>query len=462
MGVDRIGKFNFLYNEGGPAYDKALAAYKKKDWAAVRTNCETAVGKDPQHFDAQRLLAVALTQQGEHAAAVDHIVAAIAGDYFKYGAAFATDPELDEFRKTPHGQAVTALAQQIHDEWQRRVKTGIWVIGRRSTFKWPAKDGVQYATSRGEVYAYDRESKRYFRLTHTDYQVAGYVRGTQELVVLGFDKVDHPAKDDSPPLIARPYVWLFDPTEWKPLGKKIELPSARAVAVGYGDGEQLLVGEAQATGRWSIGDWAVSNVEKSSAGKLTKVNQALPKLRVELTLDDARSTRDITGVDATWVNDTAPQLKVGTTTIQVPESHAAAMDSVSLSPDKLHLAFATAIESMHAECGAVDLRRRYEDRRREAHPHAEVALRHAVARCDHVRVRRRRRRDPVVGYVDHARGDEARGQGRARARRALADRADVQDRPCAANRIRIRRATSGRAAPVTEVDEALRPKKREP
>ncbi|HEY0254710.1 MAG TPA: hypothetical protein VGC41_24460, partial [Kofleriaceae bacterium] len=131
--------------------------------------------------------------------------------------------------------------------------------------------------------------------------------------------------------------------EWKPLGKKVELPGARAIAVGYGDGDQLLIGEAPATGRWTLGDWVVSSVDKSSS-KLTKVASALPKLRVEFTLDDARSTRDVSGVDATWVNDTAPQLKVGNTTIQVPESHAAAMDSISLAPDKAHVAFATSVD----------------------------------------------------------------------------------------------------------------------
>src|SRR5262249_6107748 len=54
LGVDRISRFNFLWNEGGNAYDKANAAYKAKtrDWAAVRSACELAVQKDPQHLDA--------------------------------------------------------------------------------------------------------------------------------------------------------------------------------------------------------------------------------------------------------------------------------------------------------------------------------------------------------------------------------------------------------------------------
>ena len=345
LGVDRLGRFNFQYNEGGNAYDKAVALYKSKtrDWAAVRTACETATAKDPAHFDAQRLLAVALSQQGEHAAAVDHIVAAIAGDYWKYGTAYATDPELEAFRGTPHGKAVGELAAQIHDEYVRRAKTAMWLVGRRSTFKWPAKDGVQYGTSRGELYAYDRDSHRFLRLTHTDHQVAGFVRTSAEVAILGFDKVDHPKDDSAPPLLARAWVLLADPVEWKPIGKRIDLPSARSVGLGYGDGDQLLVGSAPANGRWGLGEWTISSVDKTT-DKLTKVNQPLPSPHLELTLDEGVLVRDPIGVDASWTNGTAPTLQVGATTIQVPESHAAAHDSVALSPDKARVAFATAID----------------------------------------------------------------------------------------------------------------------
>ena len=349
LGVDRLGRFNFQYNEGGTAYDKAQAAYKTKTWATVRAQCEQAVAKDPTHFDAQRLLAVALSQQGEYAAAVEHIAAAIAGDYWKYGVAYATDPELEAFRATPHGKAVGELAAQIHDEYVKRTKTAMWLIGRRSTFKWPQKDGVQYATSRGELYAYDRDSHRFLRLTHTDHQVDGFVRTTNEIALLGFDKIDHPKEDSAPPLLARPWVLLVDPTEWKPLGKRIDLASARAVALGYGAGDQLIAGTAPANGRWGLGEWTVWSVDKStgaSAGKLAKISSPLPAPRIEITLDEGRVVREaaIPGVEATWVNDTAATLKLGAISIPVPESHAASHDTVSLAPDQRHVAFATAVD----------------------------------------------------------------------------------------------------------------------
>jgi hypothetical protein len=351
LGVDKIPRFNFLWNDGEAAYDKALTAYKAKtrDWNQVRAAAEQAVSKDPTHLDAQHLLAVALAQTGDQAAVVDHIVAAVAGDYYKYGVTFASDPELEPFRATPHGQAVGQLVQQIHDEYARRIKTGLWLVGRRSTFKWPAKDGVQASLSRGELYAYDRESRRYLRLTHTDHQVAGFVRSPSgaEVALIGFDKIDHPKDAATPPMLARAWALVVDPVEWKPLGPRVELPAARAAAIAYGDGDQLMVATAPAAGRWGLGAWTTSSVDKTT-GKLAAVQQPQRAPRIELTVDEGRALSEPNppGIVASWSGDpaTAPTLKAGGATIQVPESGQAAHDTVMLSPDKARIAFATAVD----------------------------------------------------------------------------------------------------------------------
>jgi 2,6-dihydroxypseudooxynicotine hydrolase len=203
LGVDQIKRFNFIYEAGAPAHEKAVAAYRKKDWAAVRTQAEAALVKDPMHLGSHRLLAAALAQTGEPAAAVDHLVTALAADYGLYAPTLAED-DLKSFMASPHGQSVKALAARIHDEYARRTAAGLWLVGRRSPFRWPKELGVQTSTSRGELYAFDRVAKRYFRLTHTEHQVAGFVRpasGT-EVAIVGFDKIDRPrpgAKDDVKP-----------------------------------------------------------------------------------------------------------------------------------------------------------------------------------------------------------------------------------------------------------------------
>lgn len=354
-GVDRIVRMNFVYGDGWPAYDKAVAAKAKKDTASARQLAELAIAKDPAHLDAHRLLATLLAQAGEHAAAVDHLVTCLAADYWRYGPQLADDAELKEFFATPHGQSVLALAAKIRDDYQKRSASAVWLVGRRSAFKWPKELGSQAATTRGELYAYDRESKRYLRLTHTDHRVAGFVRAPSghEVAILGFDKVDRPrpspgapSVDEAPSTFAGAWVLVLDATEWKPLGPKIKLPNAREVALGYGAGDQLLASTAAATGRWSLGEAAVASVDKTT-GKLTRVTTAAPVPRIALTLDEGRVLRALDGIDATWTGDpaTAPSLKVGSgAAIQIPESGAAAQASVAISADRARVAFATAVD----------------------------------------------------------------------------------------------------------------------
>jgi hypothetical protein len=334
LGVDKVGRFNFIYEDGRPAYEKARAAAKTKDWATVKTQCEAALAKDPTHLDAHRLLATALAQTGDPAAAVDHLVTALAADYYAYGPELASDPDLAPFLATPQGQAVTSLAQQIHDEYAKRIRGALWVVGRRSPFRWPEKSGVQYSYTRGEVYAYDREAKRFYRLTHTDHQVVGFVRAGDEVAVLGFDKVDHPA-DGSPASFAHPWLEVHDADE-KLVGKRITLPAGKQLALGYSAGDALVVAT----------DGVAQSVDKTT-GKLTKNAGALPVPRIEATLEEARVVREPSGVETAWSGDppvTSNMKVAGGAPIAIPESGQALQSAISVAPGGAKVAFATWVD----------------------------------------------------------------------------------------------------------------------
>ena len=350
LGVDHIKRFNFPYGDGRPSYDKAVAAYRKKDWPQVKAAAEAALAKDASHLGAHRLLAAALAQTGEPAAAVDHLVTALAADYYQYAPTLAEE-DLKSFMASPHGASVQALADKLAGEYAKQITGGLWLVGRRADFALPRETGVQYAASRGELYAYDRDARRYLRLTHTEHQAVGFVRPSSgnDVAVLGYDKIDRPAKagDDAPALIARPWVWVFDATTWKPVTQRIVLPSAREVSLGYGPGDQLLVSTAPASGRWATGEAAVSSVDKTTS-KLTKVATGLPASRIVVSLDDSQVVRIPDGVVATWSGDppVAASLKEAQhdKPIAVPESGAAAQASVARAPDGNHLVFATAAD----------------------------------------------------------------------------------------------------------------------
>ncbi|MBA3392394.1 MAG: hypothetical protein H0T89_07105 [Deltaproteobacteria bacterium] len=349
IGVDSIKRMNFLYGDGMKEYERALTAYRAKprDWAAVRANCEATLSRDPHHLDAHRVLASALAQAGEHAAAVDHVVTALAGDYFKYGPALAKDEDLKELLATPHGIAINEVAAKVRAAYLQQIGKSILVIGRRSPFRWP-KEGVQPATSRGELYAFDRETRRYLRLTHTEHQVAAVVRapGGGEVAVVGFDKIDRPKNDDAPPLVTRAWLQILETKEWSPVGGRVVIGGGREISAGYGAGDQLLVATAPANGRWGAGEPQVSSLDKTT-GKLTKVKTALPTPRVVFSLEEGRVLPVTEGVAATWSGEpaTTPTLGIlGGPTIQVPESGIAGATTIALSPDRARLAFATVVD----------------------------------------------------------------------------------------------------------------------
>ena len=346
LGADHVTRFQFIYGEASKAFPACAAKVEAKDWAAARSLCESALQKDPWHLDTHRLLAAVLAKEGEPAAAVDHLATALAGDYYKYAPTLAAD-DLASFRATPHGAAVAQLAQQIGDEYARRVKGGLWLLGRRSRSQLPQKPGVQVCSTHAELYAYDRESKRYLRLTHTDHQVAAWVHAPQgnEIALVGFDKVEIGKGADVAPLIAHGWVEVYDSAEWKQVGKRVVLPSAREISIGYGAGDQLLVSTAPAAARWTLGDVTVSSVDRST-GKLTKVTDAPPVPRVVVNLDEGRLVRGVPGVEAAWSNDppTTTRLKAGGATIAIPESGQATQSTVAVAPGGARLAFATAVD----------------------------------------------------------------------------------------------------------------------
>jgi hypothetical protein len=355
VGVDAIRRMSFPWDAGAASYDKAHAAHRAKtrDWSAIRTHAEAAVGKDPHHLDARYLLGTALANVGEPAAAVEHLVTALAGDYYKYAPLLDHDEDLKELFATPHGASVKEVRAKIKAEYDRRIASGVLLVARRTVFRWPQKPGLEPGSSRGELYAFDRETKRYLRLSHTEHHAAGFVRSPagSEVLLLGFDKIDRPkpaSKDDDPtPVIAHAWIEVLDAASWERVGKRVSLGGGREVSVGYGPGDQILVSAAPASGRWGIGAPAISSLDRAT-GKLTKVTVALPVPRIVFTLEDGRLIRAPEGVAAAWAGDppTAPTLTAGGATINVPESGAAAQSTVALSPDKApaYVAFATAVD----------------------------------------------------------------------------------------------------------------------
>lgn len=360
LGAESPKRFNYLYGDGAAAYDKALAAYKAKprDWAAVQAGAEAALTKDAFHLDAHRLLAVAQAQNGDYTAAAGHLAAALAGDWARFGASLAADPELATFWASPTGKQLAEAAKTLGEEHLRRGKAGLWLLGRRTTFRLPSKSGVQSLTTRGELYAYDRELRRYLRLTVTEHSLAGFVRSPsqREVALLGYDKVEIPSdasgkvslEGAKPPLLARPWALTLDAETLAPIGKRAVLPKGRRVAVGYGAGDQLLAYSMAADGRWGVAPPAYVAIDRTT-GKTTKTAATELEASVELALEDGEVLAPISGLTVEGEAELSSLGLAGGVEVRIPESGRARRGSVSLSPSGAHLAFATAADPCSAE-----------------------------------------------------------------------------------------------------------------
>ncbi len=367
LGVDTIKALNFVYDSGASEYQKAIAAYKAtpRDWAAVQSDCEAALAKDPRHLDAHRLLASALSQQGKPAEATEHLLLVLAADWGKYGATVLADPDLEPLRTTAHGQALADLLPKLEQNFQARAAAGVWMLGRRSTFKLPTKAGVGWTTPRGELYAYDNDNQRYLRLTHTDHQIAAFVHAAgNEFAVLTFDKVELPATTKTSdktsdkasgkpaasavlaPTIARAAVQLFDATTFAPLGNKVTVPVGREIRIGYAAGDQLIVSVAPATDRWHVGPPTLYSVDKS-AGKLVATTTT-PVTGVVLTLDEGGTLQATTGFEPTDMIDANAARGLLVTAskhaLEIPGTTGLALGTLNTAPDGQRAAFATAVD----------------------------------------------------------------------------------------------------------------------
>jgi hypothetical protein len=347
LGVAAVKDLNYVYGAGAKEYDKALKAYKAqpRDWAAVRAACEETIKKDPHHLDAHWVLGEAIAQSGDNAAAVEELATALAGDWQRWGNDLEKDPELSALIGTPHGKALVALSKKMRAEFAAKVAAGPLVLARRSTFKMPGV-GTNASSTRGELYAYDLESKRFLRVTATGHELAAWVRSPSgdEILLAGFDKVEMPdpkKNKDAPPLLARSWVTTYSLKDLADTSALANVGKARLVSAGYGPGDQIVVTTAPPSGRWGAGTVTTYVVDRSSGKAAKQAGVTIEGAHVEMTFDEVRVVGEsTTALPAELSADLVAKL----TPIQKDPSGAPMLSLALLSPAKSRLAFATATD----------------------------------------------------------------------------------------------------------------------
>ena len=112
---------------------------------------------------------------------------------------------------------------------EQAIAGGVWMLGRRSTFKWPAKSGS--ASTRGELYAWSPEDRRFLRITHTDHHMAAWLPspGGDQIALVGYEKADVTGTP-----IIRAWVETIDTKTFETRSKRATFKGVRAVSVTWG------------------------------------------------------------------------------------------------------------------------------------------------------------------------------------------------------------------------------------
>ncbi len=355
LGVNEVKRFNYVYGPAAKEYEKVVAAYKAtpRDWAAIKAAAEATLAKDGDHLDARWALGEARANTGEPTKALESLLMPLAADWLRWGPGLAQDPDLASFLTTGQGKALLDTSTALGAAVDRALASQPLILARRSGWKLP-KPGTGYAATRGELYAYDLDQKRFLRVTHTDHTLAAALRSPSgELLLAGFTQalVADPAKvaavgsgraagAAAAPLLTRSWVSAWSPKDKTVTSVQAAVPKARFVWAGYGPGEQVVVVTATAAGRWAPGV-QTSYVVDRTTGKLTKTAGATPAgPQVELSLDDVVVVEPTTwpaGLDPAVVDKLAA-------VVAIDDHGAPRLETVAPSPGGGRLAFATATD----------------------------------------------------------------------------------------------------------------------
>lgn len=220
MGASSLRDYAYSRGKGRASFSKALAVHRDsepKDWAAIAEHCEAALAADPAHLEAHWYLGLARARAGQHAQVVEHLSAAIAGDFMRWGERSLSIKALSSFYETQSGRQFRDLVARYRLRFRELVAGGVLVVGRRGKPWYPKRAGKGSLNHRSEIYAYHRDSARYIRVSRTNGSLIGFLRaptGT-ELAYVSYRAVwlptDQPApsaepnaESSTPPL--QPYI----------------------------------------------------------------------------------------------------------------------------------------------------------------------------------------------------------------------------------------------------------------
>jgi hypothetical protein len=212
LGVRDLASFGYRARAGHAAFQLARQSEAQGDWSAVAVRCREALAADPDHLDAAYLYAVALAKTGAGAEQIlPPLMKAVAADYAKWGQASLEQPALQPFLATTLGQA-----------WRQRVEQD-----RQPFIAALARSLI--VTSQHDLYAFDGQAQRWYRLTRTGGAVIAtlFVRSQHELAYVTREKISDNGKHRT-----KVGVGVVDLAIGR-TRRSIEAPAGKTLRIGY-------------------------------------------------------------------------------------------------------------------------------------------------------------------------------------------------------------------------------------
>jgi hypothetical protein len=163
LGLGSLDEFRWRKRSGQAAFRLARKAEDREDWPGVVAAAHDALAADPGHLEAAWLYAVALAKTGKLGEVLAPLSVAAAGDLGKWGHAALEQPALQPWLATPTGEA-----------WKRRLDQD------RQAYA-AALARALLVTADGDLFAFDPEGGRWYRLTRTYGAVAAVFASGKDL-----------------------------------------------------------------------------------------------------------------------------------------------------------------------------------------------------------------------------------------------------------------------------------------
>lgn len=319
LGMPDLASFQWRKRAGHPTFRAARKAEGAGQWDEVVKLCRQVLAADPGHLEAAYLLAAALGKLGQHDALLAPLHQAAAGDLGKWGFASLELPALQAFLATPIGQAWRARVEQDRAIYAGSLTRAVIVNAGR------------------DLYAYDLETKRWFRITRTFGTVIGALRvGPNKLA---FVSRQRGAKDQKITLA----IGLADLARGK-TSRAVELGTRGPITIAVPpDGNGVFIGEGSPKSKsWRRFDddyrlTALPATTKRPKGPWLEVNGSSVRLHA----------LPVAGVVADWDDAglaSAIRLARSSRVVSVPAPGLIDGNTATWSPDRARLAFVAQLD----------------------------------------------------------------------------------------------------------------------